>query len=165
MVNVRMVRIVFITLAVVLAGRAAASSQPSPAQILSWQIAKPYPEYPASARARQATGSGVFKLHFKTKTGTVRSVEIVQSTGDKALDASCVKAFSRWRFKPGVLPSIKSGNPKTKEPFADEDFVAKIPITFTMNGQVDQGGARNVPSGDYGSPRGQPAFVPRGVMP
>jgi TonB family protein len=141
MVNTRTASIVYLIGASV-AAAAVAGAPPSPAQIMSWIIAKPYPEYPAEAQARHATGSGVFKLHFITKTGTVRYVQVVQSAGDKALDAACIRAYSRWRFKPGVLPSIKSINPQTKELFADEDFIAKIPVTFTLAAgpQVISGG-------------------------
>jgi TonB family protein len=131
MSNAGLLKIVIIMLVIVVAGHVtAAPDRPSPAQMKRWKIASPYPEYPAEARVRGATGSGMFKLHFKIKTGTVRTIEIFKSTGDKALDAAAIKAFSQWKFKPGVLPSIKSINPKTKEPFADEDFIAKIPVTF-----------------------------------
>ena len=108
------------------------SRSPSIEQILSWRVATPKPEHPVEALRRRATGSGVFKVHFRTATGTVRSVEIFQSTGDKALDAAAIKTFWRWRFKAGVLPSIRSMNSQTREPFGDEDFVTKIPVTFTL---------------------------------
>src|SRR5262245_8792945 len=99
------------------------SGAPTLEQMQSWLLAKPYPEYPTDARARRTTGSGLFKLHFISKTGTVRYVQVIQSTGDKSLDAACIRAFRRWRFKPGVVPSMKRQFPQTKEPFADEDFI------------------------------------------
>ena len=123
------------------ASAAAAPARPSVQQIMSWRVATPYPEYPAEARARGVTGSGMFKIHFIRKTGTVRSVQILQSTGDKAQDAAAVTAFKHWQFKPGVLPSVRSLALKpTKEAFADEDFVAKVPVTFTLRAKPQVGG-------------------------
>jgi TonB family protein len=120
---------------------AAAPIRPSVQQIMSWLVATPHPQYPPDARARGATGSGMFKIHFIRKTGTVRYVQILQSTGDKALDAAAVTAFKHWRFKPGVLPSVRSMALKpTKEPFADEDFVVKVPVTFTLGTKPRVGG-------------------------
>ena len=112
---------------------APAPARPTVEQIESWIIAKPSPQYPAEALARREAGSGVIKLHFRVKTGTVRTATVSQSTGFKDLDAAAVRAFSQWRFKAGVLPTIRSLNANTKEPFADEDFDAKIPITFTSS--------------------------------
>ena len=119
-----------------------ASARPTVAQIESWIVARPSPQYPSEALARREAGSGVIKLHFKVRTGAVRTAEVAQSTGYKTLDAAALSAFRQWRFKAGVLPSIRSFNPNTKEPFADEDFVAKIPFTFALasGGQVKTGG-------------------------
>ena len=126
---------------------AAVSARPTVEQIESWIVAKPAPEYPAAALRRYEAGSGVIKLHFRVSTGTVRTAIVTQSTGFKDLDAAALKAFSQWRFKPGVLPTIKSLSSSTTEPFANEDFVAKIPITFTLS----SGGAVNV--GGFGASR------------
>jgi TonB family protein len=147
MVNARVLRISLALATVASAVCVAAPPGPSFKQIESWIIARPSPIYPVAAVARGEAGSGVIKLHFKVKTGTVRSVEVVESTGYKALDAAAAEALSQWRFKAGVLPSIRSLNPHTKEPFADEDFVAKVPVTFALSagGQVNMGG--------FGAPR------------
>src|SRR5262245_33194071 len=126
---------------------AGALARPTIEQIKSWVIANPSPQYPAEALARHEQGSGVIKLHFRVKTGTVRTASISQSTGFNDLDAAAVKTFSQWRFKPGVLPTIKSLNSSSIEPFAGEDFVVKIPITFTLS----SGGAVNV--GGFGASR------------
>jgi TonB family protein len=101
-------------------------------QIESWIVARPAPAYPPEALARAQAGSGVVKLHFKVKTGTVRTIQVTQSTGHKALDGAAVNAFKQWQFKAGALPSIRRFNPQSKEPFADEDFVMKIPFTFRL---------------------------------
>jgi TonB family protein len=120
---------------------AAAPLRPSPEQIMSWRVRTPPPDYPAEARARGAAGSGVYKIHFIAKTGTVRYVQVVKSTGDKSLDAAAVRAFRQWRFRSGVLPTMRSLAEKpTKEPFADEDFVVKVPVTFTLGGKTQVGG-------------------------
>ncbi|PYJ38148.1 MAG: hypothetical protein DME81_06315 [Verrucomicrobia bacterium] len=39
-----------------------------------------------------------------------------QSTGDSTLDKSAVRAFRKWRFKPGTVSKVR------------------IPIEFTMTG-------------------------------
>ena len=77
---------------------ATTSSQPTVEQILKWRIAYPPPEYPLEARAHDLAGSGIFKAHFYIKTGTVRQIEIVKSTGHRILDTAAIKAFSRWKF-------------------------------------------------------------------
>jgi TonB family protein len=119
------------------ASAAAAPNRPSVAQIMSWRVATPPPDYPLEARARRATGSGVFKIHFIAQTGTVRYVQVLQSTGDKTLDAAAVTAFRRWRFKSGVLPTMHQlAEVPTKEPYADVDFVVKVPVTFTLSGSA-----------------------------
>src|SRR6266446_2979148 len=87
---------------------AAAPVRPSVDKIMSWRVATPPPDYPVEARARGATGSGVFKIHFVAKTGAVRYVQVLKSTGDKTLDAAAVTAFRRWRFKSGVLPTMRT---------------------------------------------------------
>jgi len=128
---------------------AAAPVRPSVEQIMSWRVATPPPDYPVEARARGATGSGVFKIHFVAKTGTVRYVQILKSTGDKTLDAAAVRAFRQWRFRSGMLPTVRTlAQQPTTEPFADEDFVVKVPVTFTLA----SGGKAHV-GGQFASPR------------
>jgi TonB family protein len=115
--------------------------QPSPEQIMSWRVKTPLPDYPMEARARRAIGSGVYKIHFIVKTGTVRYVQIVKSTGDKSLDTAAVTAFKQWRFKSGVLPTVRAlAQQASKEPYADEDFVVKVPVTFTLGSKPQLGG-------------------------
>ena len=71
-------------------------------QVRQLAIATPKPVYPESARQRRITGSGIFKLDVSVKTGQLKSVKIVRSTGNRALDAAAVWALLQWRFKPGV---------------------------------------------------------------
>jgi TonB family protein len=120
---------------------AAAPVRPSSEQIMSCRVRTPPPDYPAEARARRATGSGVYKIHFIAKTGTVRYVQIVKSTGDSSLAAAAVTAFKQWRFKAGVLPTMRAlAQQPAKEPYVDEDFVVKVPVTFALGGKAQLGG-------------------------
>jgi TonB family protein len=100
-------------------------------QVRQWAISMPKPEYPESARLRGATGSGFFKLRVQIRTGRVRQITTLRSTGDKTLDAAAIETLSRWRFKPNALPSIRKLDPNTKEPFADEDTFIGVPVIFT----------------------------------
>ena len=72
-------------------------------------IVAPKPDYPKYARDRHWTGIGWYVMHVDTKTGCVRSVEVMQSSGHKILDDAVVSTFSRWRFEPGkAAPRVKS---------------------------------------------------------
>ena len=72
-------------------------------------IFAPKPDYPNYARDRHWVGTGCFVMHVDPKTGLVKYVEILQSTGHKMLDDEVVAAFGRWRFKPGVVaPKVAS---------------------------------------------------------
>jgi TonB family protein len=51
-------------------------------------------------------GSGVFALNVDPETGLVTSVQIEKSTGWGILDASCLKTFKRWRFKPHTVRKL-----------------------------------------------------------
>jgi TonB family protein len=67
-----------------------------------------HPDYPIEARRARTTGSGVFEMRIDPKTGRVKGVLVVQSTGSQILDWAVVRAFSRWRFKPGVVTAARS---------------------------------------------------------
>ena len=80
-------------------------------------IYAPKPDYPAEARARHLTGSGIVILDVDVATGEVTSARMLQSMGHKILDDAALDAFRRWRFKPGkAAPQIK------------------IPIRYTISG-------------------------------
>jgi protein TonB len=68
-------------------------------------VATPQPKYPAEALKQHLTGRGVFSLKIHSKTYTVSSVTVVQSTGHKILDDAAIKALSRWRGRPSELMS------------------------------------------------------------
>jgi TonB family protein len=59
----------------------------------------PPPRYPAEAKARHLTGSGVIALHIRPE-GAVEQVETVKSIGHPLLDQAAIAAFSEWRFHP-----------------------------------------------------------------
>ena len=71
-------------------------------------------------------GKGVFLLHVDEKTGEVRSVDVIRSTGFAVLDRSGIAAFKQWRFRPGPT-SIKIPLTFTHRP--QSDFVKKHPVT------------------------------------
>ena len=68
----------------------------------------PRPEYPYEARAQQLTGTGIAVFEVDSPTGRVKRVFMAISTGAKILDDAAIDAFSRWRFKPGAPPFIKT---------------------------------------------------------
>lgn len=67
-----------------------------------------HPDYPIEARRARIAGSGVFEMRIDPKTGSVKGVLVVQSTGSQILDWAVVRAFSRWRFKPRVVTAVWS---------------------------------------------------------
>jgi TonB family protein len=73
------------------------------------------PDYPYEARRQNAVGSGLASLTIDPGIGVVLSARMERSTGNSILDASALKAFRRWRFRPGL-----------------SDIV--IPIRFTLTG-------------------------------
>jgi protein TonB len=90
------------------------------------------PEYPIEARAHHITGSGIFVLRVQIKSGRVKEVIIARSTGHAILDNAAVKTLREWQFKPDTLPSSKEIFLKGQNPFATEDSLIKVPISFTM---------------------------------
>jgi periplasmic protein TonB len=95
-------------------------------------IYSPQPKYPPSAGLRFAHGTGMFVLRIQIKTGRVKQVDVVRSTGHKDLDAAAVAALKQWRFKPDALPPIKKIDPHRKDPFEMEDSFVKVPVTFEV---------------------------------
>ena len=101
-------------------------------QARQFAIAMPKPVYPESARHHGIEGSGIFKLYVHAKTGQLKSVKILRSTRNKALDAAAIWALLQWRFKPGVLRTMRQVYPPSKEPEADEDACVCVPISFVL---------------------------------
>jgi TonB family protein len=97
-----------------------------PPDVKKWVIHRVLPRCPVAARARGATGTGIFVTRVQ-----VKSVDIARTTGDSDLDAAAVTALRQWRFKPMVLPPIKHIFPHWKDPFENEDSLVRTPVTFT----------------------------------
>ena len=94
-------------------------------------IYAPAPVYPAGAGARGARGVGVYVMRVEIKTGRVKGVGIVRSTGHKDLDAAAIQALTNWRFRPyGRLRSIKQLFPGSNDPLAEKDALVQTPVTF-----------------------------------
>jgi TonB family protein len=72
--------------------------------------------YPAEARSKRFTGTGIVLVDVDQKTGKVTSARMLQSTGHQILDEAAPNAFRQWPFKPGKVQKVR------------------IPITFTMRG-------------------------------
>ena len=99
---------------------------------MRFAIYTPPPEYPFEARARYLTGSGKFILHVQVRTGLVRDVDIVQSTGVAVLDHAAIVALKKWRFKPGALPPIEKMHLRSKYAHPTEDSLLGVPVHFVM---------------------------------
>lgn len=95
-------------------------------------IYAPFPDYPRAARSRREQGKGLFVVRVHIKSGHVKDVYVARTTGYRDLDAATVAALKQWRFKPGALVPISKILPDRKDPFAAEDSLAKVPVTFEM---------------------------------
>ena len=78
-------------------------------------VSAPQPIYPLEARQKRIQGSGVWKV-VVAKDGRVDSIQLIKSTGSKALDDAAEKALRQWRFEPGLIKDIS------------------VPVKFTMSG-------------------------------
>jgi len=76
------------------------------------------PRYPHKAARSRIGGTGVFRMTIDFKTGKVRNVAVVKSTGSDPLDREAIIALRQWRFKPGKLTT------------------ADMPITFQAGGVI-----------------------------
>lgn len=97
--------------------RVAKAEEPKP-DYRAVVLVAPRPDYPYEARRARITGTGVVIMRVDTSTGKVVSCYMDPSTGSTVLDAAALQAFRQWRFKPGTVAT------------------ARLPITFTMGGQV-----------------------------
>ena len=58
------------------------------------------PEFPYEARRNSWSGRGTFRAHVSAE-GKVTRVEVIKSTGHRALDDVVLKAARHWRAHPG----------------------------------------------------------------
>jgi TonB family protein len=91
------------TTAVWIDGRASSLSDE---ELLRYATVSPRAGYPEAAQKAKLTGSGLYELQIN-KGGTTTAVAIVKSSGSAVLDQAARSAFLKWRFKPGVLRSIR----------------------------------------------------------
>lgn len=74
--------------------------QPSPTPALRL-VFTPAPRYPREARfADSLARSGRYRLNFAAN-GTVKSVQVLRSTGSEILDRAAVNGLQQWRAEPG----------------------------------------------------------------
>ncbi len=78
------------------------------------------PRYPAVARKRGQEGT-VWLDIWLDEQGNKSRLEITQSSGLTLLDASALKAVSRWQFKPYVKDGIRTASR------------VRIPVVFSLN--------------------------------
>ena len=75
-------------------------SQPSPTPALRL-VSTPSPRYPPEARFHDSFArSGRYRLNFDAN-GTVKSVQVLRSTGSEILDRAAVNGLQQWRAEPG----------------------------------------------------------------
>ncbi len=76
-------------------------------------IYSPTPQYPMAARRSRfpLRGTGRYRIHF-TRDGSVRDVQIVQSTQNQYLDGAAIETLRKWKATPG------------------QEWTANVPITF-----------------------------------
>jgi TonB family protein len=76
-------------------------------------IYSPTPQYPMAARRSRfpLKGTGRYRIHF-TRDGSVRDVQIVQSTQNQFLDGAAIETLRKWKATPG------------------QEWTANVPITF-----------------------------------
>ena len=82
---------------------------PTPTQNipLPQAIYSPQPIYRPEWAKQSITGRGIVLVTIDPKTGIVTGARMHQSTGSELLDRAALKAYSKWRFKPGSVPQIK----------------------------------------------------------
>jgi protein TonB len=64
-------------------------------------LSSPAPRYPREAQRRGETGTVLLRVHVGPD-GQPYSVDLVQSSGSRALDRAASDAVRRWRFRPAV---------------------------------------------------------------
>ncbi|HYY36009.1 MAG TPA: TonB family protein [Candidatus Binatia bacterium] len=72
----------------------------------------PAPGFPSEVRSRPGSAwSGRFRLNFNAR-GNVINVQVIQSTGNNALDQSALSTLRQWKSAPG------------------QEWAATVPVTF-----------------------------------
>lgn len=98
------------------APQAQAPAPPAPTQPLAQET--PPPNYPPELACRQVGGTTVLNVSLAAN-GYPVNVDIVTSSGTKALDDAAVAAVRDWKFRPATLRGV----PTTSR--------LQVPVTFT----------------------------------
>jgi TonB family protein len=92
------------------------SPTPTPAPRVARRVlSNPAPKYPFEARSIRVgptRGSGKYRVTFDVN-GAVKSVQVIQSTGQPILDRAAVDGLRQWKAEPGAA-----------------DWTVLVPITF-----------------------------------
>ena len=70
-------------------------------------VYSPPPVYRSEWVQRGVTGKAIVLVMIDPETGIVTGTQMLQSTGSKLLDHAALKAYAKWRFKPGSVPQVK----------------------------------------------------------
>ena len=97
-------------------------------------VYSPPPIYRSEWVQPGVTGKGIVLVSIDPKTGIVTATRMLQSTGNELLDHAALKAYSKWRFKPGSVPQIKmpiefASHPR---PQASEQAQKQSPILYVL---------------------------------
>ena len=82
------------------------------------------PHIPYPSKRHNIGGSGIFRLYVSVQTGSVKSTQVVQSTGHQILDDTAIDTLKRWRFKPDVLREYFSPHNRS------DTVIIRVPVTF-----------------------------------
>lgn len=76
-------------------------------------VFSPTPAYPSEARHafQPVKGAGRYRVHFG-RDGSVRDVQVIQSTRNQTLDGAAINTLRKWKSAPG------------------QEWTANVPITF-----------------------------------
>jgi TonB family protein len=70
-------------------------------------VYSPPPVYRSEWVQHGVTGKAIVLVTIDSRTGIVTGTRMLQSTGNKLLDHAALKAYSKWRFKPGSVSQVK----------------------------------------------------------
>ena len=72
---------------------------------LTYLTNAPLPQYPPEVRRQRWAGSGIFVVRF-AEDGHATKAVVLRTTGHTVTDDECLRAFSKWRCRPGVYSTI-----------------------------------------------------------
>jgi hypothetical protein len=87
-------------------GNTPAGKRLSASELTSLVLHAEWPGAYISSRTHWHWKVGVFLLNVR-KDGTVSSVEVLQGIGHPTANGDCIRAFLRWRFRPGSVKEAR----------------------------------------------------------